>query len=411
MRKEYAHYPKKLSAICFFVFILLLFLTFPLNAQSATWLAPEIASRSAVVMDAATGTIIYTKNPDLEIPPASMTKLMTMYLAFREINAGRASLDEIIEPGRESWAVNQLPLSSLMHLGQGQSLSLRELLLGLAVASGNDAAAAVALRFAPTIDDFVAMMNREAHSLGLIHTSFVDASGYSELNMTTANDFAKFCRIYLEAYPQSLVDFHSVIEYSYPLPEHQLNSSYPLQAARLQRNRNSLLERVNGVDGLKTGSIPAAGFNIALTAERNDTRFIAIIMGAPYEQGGDRIRDNDGELLLEWAFNNYRTLRIDTPHIPLPRVWKGRDNYVELNWDESLTFTAFRERGENIVYDIEIVEPIIAPISAGTHVGNITVYDSLGVLRVIPVHTAYEVERGGFFKRLIDSIRLFFGWL
>ena len=391
------------------LWVLGLFLfTLPVSAQVLRAEAPAIVSNAAVVMDAATGTIIYSKNPDMEIPPASLTKLMTMHLAFREIYAGKASMNEIIEPTRESWAINQLPFSSLMLLAPGQKLSLRELLLGLAVFSGNDASAAVALRFAPTIDAFVEMMNREARSLGLTRTNFADASGYSPYNMTTAREFAEFSRFYLKAHPQSLMEFHSVSEFAYPRPE---NVAAPFQedpATRVQRNRNNLLGSVEGVDGLKTGSIPAAGFNISLTAERSGTRFIAVILGAPSGWGGDRIRDEDGRRLLEWAFSNFKTIR-PHPDAPEPvRVWKGRRNHVNIIWGAPLEFTALIERGEDLEWTIVIDNPLVAPFPVFSPVGNLILYDSLGELRRIPLVTALEVERGGLFRRLFDSIRLFF---
>ena len=382
---------------------------FPAAAQTpSTRNPPEPVSQSAVVMDAATGTVIFSKNPDDEIPPASLTKLMTMHLVFKEIDAGRASPDEVITPTRESWAVNQLPLSSLMYLAPGQKLSLRELLLGMAVFSGNDAAGAAALRFAPTVDDFVGMMNREAAALGLEKTRFADASGYSENNMTTAGEFARFCKIYLEAHPESLRDYHSVPEFAYPRPENVAEEYRANPNTRVQRNRNTLLGKVEGVDGFKTGFIFESGYNIALTAERNGTRFIAVILGAPADWGGDRIRDEDGKNLLEWAFANYRTVK-PKPDAPQPvRVWKGRENFTGLVWGEPLDFTALAERGENLSWRFELTDPLIAPLPAGSKAGNLVLYDSLGELRRVPLLTARGVEQGGFLKRLLDSIRLFF---
>ncbi|MCL2007308.1 MAG: D-alanyl-D-alanine carboxypeptidase [Treponema sp.] len=379
-----------------------------IESQAGRWEIPTIVSRAAVVMDAETGTVIYSKNPDMEIPPASLTKLMTMHLGFKEIYEGRASLDEMIEPTSESWAVNQLPLSSLMHLGPAQKLSLRELFLGLSIFSGNDASAAVALRFAPTVEDFVEMMNVESRALGLSRTRFADASGYSEHNMTTAREFAEFTRIYLREHPQSLAEFHSISEFTYPKFENWLGPFDENSIIRTQRNRNTLVGRVEGVDGLKTGSIPAAGFNIALTAERLGTRFIAIILGAPAGWGGDRIRDLDGERLLDWAFDNYHTirLRLDAPG-PV-RVWKGSRSSISTAWGAPLEFTALLERGAGLSWHIETERTIIAPLPAGSRVGNLLIYDSLGELRRIPLITTAEVQRGNFFKRFIDSIRLFF---
>ena len=359
-------------------------------------------------MDAATGTIVFNKNPGDEIPPASLTKLMTMHIAFREIAAGRASFNEIIIPVKESWAVRQPPLSSLMNLAPGQQLSLRELLLGMAVFSGNDAAVAVALRFAPTVKEFAEMMTREAESLGLSKTHFVDASGYSENNITTAGEFTKFCRIYLEAHPESLREFHSVSEFAYPRAENVAEQYRKNPGTRVQKNRNTLLGKVEGVDGLKTGFIFESGYNIALTAERNGTRFIAVILGAPAGWGGDRIRDEEGKKLLEWAFTNYKTLKPRPAALEPVRVWKGKTDYVNMEYSAPLDFTVLAERGNDLYFSIEYNDPLICPIPAGSHVGNLTLKDSLGELRRIPLLTAEEAERGGFFKRLFDSIRLFF---
>ena len=165
---------------------------------------------------------------------------------------------------------------------------------------------------------------------------------------------------------------------------------------------------MEGVDGLKTGSIPAAGFNIALTANRNGTRFIAVTLGAPFGWGGDRLRDADGERLLNWAFDNYRTVRLYPPNPEPARIWMGRQNHVELLWGGPLVFTALAERGENLTGIIELTDPLVAPLPAGSLAGTLIAYDNLGELRRIPILTAANVENGGFFKRLIDRIQLFF---
>jgi D-alanyl-D-alanine carboxypeptidase (penicillin-binding protein 5/6) len=391
---------KKIFATSLFLALSFFISSSPAAAQNF----PEIGSNAAVVMDAATGTIVYSKNPDEEIPPASLTKLMTMHLTFREIEAGRASLDEIFTPSREGWAVNQPPLSSLMGIAAGHSLSLRDLLLGMVIFSGNDAATATALRFAPSLSAFTEIMTGEAVSLGLGKTRFVDASGYSEDNMTTAREFAEFCRIYIEAHPYSLMDYHSVREFAYPRPENLPEQYRANPGTRLQRNRITLLGRVEGLDGLKTGFIFESGYNIALTAERDGTRFIVVILGGPSE----RIRDEDGEKLINWVFANYKTIRPGIGTIMPFRVWKGKVNHVDVIPGEPYDFTAIIERGENLDVAIEQEELLIAPIPAGSRVGSIVLYDTLGELRRIPLLTAADAERGGFFKRLFDSIRLFF---
>ena len=369
---------------------------------------PLVQSRSAVVMDAVTGAIVFTQSPDEEIPPASLTKLMTKHLVFKELAAGRASLDEIITPPPESWAINQPRGSSLMFLAPGQQLSLRELLLGLSIPSGNDAAVAVALRFAPSVPAFAEMMNREAAAMGLARTRFVEPSGISGFNMTTAREFADFSRMYLELWPESLRDFHSVMEFSYPMAHNVASPFRENPGTITQRNRNSLLGRVNGVDGLRTGFIYESGFNIVLTAERDGSRFIAVILGAPSGPGGDRVRDDDGERLLEWAFERFRTIRFNPGPLEPARIWRGRDNYVDIVVDAALDFTTLAERGNQLSWRIENETPLLAPLPAGSPAGTLVIYDDLGELRHIPLVTAREAERGGFFKRLFDSVRLFF---
>jgi D-alanyl-D-alanine carboxypeptidase (penicillin-binding protein 5/6) len=291
-----------------------------------------------------------------------------------------------------------------MFLAEGQKPTLRDLLLGLAVPSGNDAAVAVALRFAPSVRDFAGMMNLEAANLGLVKTRFVEPSGISERNMTTAREFASFCRFYLQAHPDALREYHSVLEFAYPRPENGAGAS----KAIVQHNRNTLLGRFEGVDGLKTGYIDESGYNIALTAGRGGTRFIAVILGAPAAPGGDRLRDADGRELLRWAFANYKTVRPVTGELELARIWKGKYDRIKVIPEGPLEFTSLTSRAETLRWETEIDDPLIAPLPAGSPAGRLVFYDGFGELRRVPLITAEEAVEGNFFKRALDSIRLFF---
>jgi D-alanyl-D-alanine carboxypeptidase (penicillin-binding protein 5/6) len=371
--------------------------------------APELGSRSAVLLDALTGAVLYEKNPDEEIPPASLTKLVTMRLVLRETQAGRADLDETVNLPDASWARNQPPRSSLMFLAPGQIVTLRDLMLGLAISSGNDAAVAVALRFAPTVEEFADMMNREADLLGLVNTHFVEPSGVSELNMTTAGEFAVFCRAYIGLHPETLTLFHSVASFSFPRPENVAPQYRDNPGTETQYNHNRLLGTVEGVDGLKTGYIDESGYNIALTAERNGTRLVAVILGAPaVPRAGERIRDEDGTALLSWAFDSFKTLRPVLAEPDPARIWKGAEKTVALAFAEPLPFTSRKNRGLRISSRTEFLDPLIAPLSAGSPAGKMIIYDSAGELRSIPLVTAEAVGRGNFFRRLRDSVVLFF---
>ena len=370
--------------------------------------APELGSQAAALLDAATGTLLYAKNQDDEIPPASLTKLMTMHIALKEIAAGRASLDEAVPLPRETWAVSQPRRSSLMFLASGQRVSLRELFLGMAVPSGNDAALAIALRFAPTVEEFAVMMNAEAGKFGMVKTRFVEPSGISEDNLTTAAEFARFCAAYVTLHPETMREYHAVGSFAYPKAENVPAVFQRNPGTIVQHNNNRLLGTVEGVDGLKTGYIDESGYNIALTAEREGTRFVAALLGAPAAWGGERIRDEDGRKLLAWAFDHFKTLRPVIGSLEPVRVWKGKGDWTEAVPLEYPALTVQKERGRGIYLEQEIPGLVIAPLPAGAVLGQLVIYDEFGELTRLPLVSATDVERGGFFKRLTDSLRLFF---
>lgn len=372
---------------------------------------PELKARSAVLMDAATGMVLFEKNADEQIPPASLTKLMTIYVAEKEAESRDIPLDEPVRLPKQSWAVNQPPRSSLMFLAQGQIVSLEELFLGMAIPSGNDAAMAVALNFSPTIEAFAKMMNREAAEIGMSNTVFVEPSGISEKNLTTARDFAVFCREYLRRYPENLKKYHSVTQFAYPKASNLRPSMQNRVETIVQGNHIGLLYSFAGVDGLKTGYIDESGYNIALTAERNGTRFIAVILGVSASLGsrwGVRARDADGEAILTWGFNNFKTVRPEIPEIPPARVWKGRLNRVPLVVPESArALTVLADRADNIRCEVS-VHDLLAPLPAGESAGLITFYDGEEKIAGAELLTQEEIPAGNLFKRLWDSILLFF---
>jgi D-alanyl-D-alanine carboxypeptidase (penicillin-binding protein 5/6) len=352
--------------------------------------------------------VFYAKNPDDEIPPASLTKLMTIYIVLEEAAAGNISLDKIIVPPRESWAINQPPRSSLMFLAAGQQLSIREILQGLAVSSGNDAAVAAALTIAPSVTDFAFLMNGKARNMGLTKTRFIEPSGISEKNITTAAEFSRFCRIYIMTHPETLAEFHSVPEFAYPKAENVSESFRDDPHTIVQYNRNKLLKNFPGVDGLKTGYIDEAGYNIALTAERGGSRFIAVILGAPAARNGEAIRDEDGRKLLGWAFDNFKTVRPIIGDIEKARLWKGKKKYAELKIAAVPEFTAPADRANSLWLSTELQDPLSAPLPADYPVGNLVISDAAGELHRIPLLTAREYERGNIFKRIWDSVILLF---
>jgi len=401
------------------IFNILFIFCFPLFAQAQIYeaqsalvpiieTAPEITSRAAVLIDADTGTILYSKNPDEEIPPASLAKLMTMHLIMKEIEEGRASYDEIIPITAESWAQNQPYRSSLMFLEPGQTVTIREILLGLAVVSGNDAAVAMALRLAPNMNQFADMMTTEARRMGLQVTRFVESSGISEDNMTTAAEFASFCRQYLMAHPKSLAEFHSVPSFAYPMADNVQERKRSNPRTIVQENRITLIKAFPGVDGFKTGFINESGYNIALTAQRNNTRFILVLLGAPNSRDGAVIRDKDGISLLSWAFDNFKTIRLTVKKLEKARLWKGRADTVELTLARPIDFTSPINRANTLQFKTVIEKKLAAPLPAGSHAGYIIISDEQGELSRTELVTAVDAGKGNIFKRFWHSILLLF---
>ncbi|MCL2214141.1 MAG: D-alanyl-D-alanine carboxypeptidase [Treponema sp.] len=375
--------------------------------------APEIISRAAVLIDAETGTLLYSKNPDVLIPPASLTKLMTMRLLMKAIDEGKIFYDDLVEITVESWAQSQPRNSSLMFLEPGQIVTVREIMLGMSIPSGNDAAVAAALHLAPTMADFVEMMMAEARRMGMYTTRFTESSGISSRNRTTAAEYALFCRQYLELHPESLREFHSVKSFTFPLSSNMPANRRSGYQTYTQSNPNTLLNTFEGVDGLKTGYIGASGYNIALTGIRDQTRLILVLLGAPASGGGARLRSEESTLLLSWAFDNFKTVRpvidySENSSLFKAQLWKGKEDEVTLMLAESENFTSPLNRGNSLQYETVIDEILIAPLAAGTQVGYLLISDEYGVLSKKSLVTAAAYEKGGFFKRIWHSIKLYF---
>ena len=379
-----------------------------------------VHSGSAILIDAATGSILYEKNADAVIPPASMTKLVVMYVVFQEIATGRISLDDVVPLPPESWAINAPPQSSLMFLAKGQIVTLRELLLGLAVASGNDAAMAVAHYVSGSVDAFVQRMNREMELLGLEKTRFVEPSGYSELNLTTPREFAAFARVYLSRYPESLENFHSQPSISYP-QEHNLAEWHKGEGKNqpiFQQSTNKLLGVLPGCDGLKTGFIYESGYNLSLTAQRGKTRFISITMKGPGPGSveGNRYRVADGTTLMEWAFSCFAThfkQNIKPVSVPVLGGGKNKVSVVPAHTTPLTVPALFKEQSPSmaasaITTQISIPAYVHAPLQTGDVVGKVTYVLGDVVLEEVPLIAVTSVEKGNGFKQLVDKLALKF---
>lgn len=374
--------------------------------ESGSELAGRLYAASAILLDAETGAVLLEKKADSIIPPASMTKLVAMYAAFRAVEAGEAAFDDVVDLPPESWAVNIPPGSSLMFLGEGQIVTVRELLLGMAVASGNDAAIAVAFHIAGSVEAFVGRMNAEMERIGLSHTNFTEPSGLSEFNATTAREFAAFSREYIARYPQALKAFNSQTRIEYPMPWNLPEGRR--ESPVIQSSTNKLLGTLKGCDGLKTGYIHESGYNLALTAERDGSRFISITMGGPGNGSfeGNILRNSDGASLMEWAFANFATIRSSPPENQAVTVWAGKQPAVYAVPVLPASFTAPRAAadGKEPVSRIILPKAVRSPVRAGDVLGSLEYLIDGETCYAVPLVADRNSDRAGIARRAIDRL-------
>ena len=381
----------------------------------------ELNAESAILLDEATGFVLYEKNADQVIPPASMTKLFLIECALEKVREGKASLSDIIPLGPESWASNAPPRSSLMFLGKGQIVTLEELLTGLSVASGNDAAAAIASALFGTMDEFLKDANNLVLGLGLQKTVIAEPSGYSEKNMTTPREMASFCRLYIKRFPDAIKKFHSMKTFTYPkeqnLPPEQrgrapqnFSNGIPdeIWTPFEFENTNKLVGVLPGCDGIKTGYIDESGYNLALTTKRGGQRFISVTMrgSGKSRAEGDANRFADGTKLQEWAHKNFQTY---------DAAAFAQTEFIVPLYGSQKTFArllASDKGGLCVPKDAKIVVKTKAPkylfgkIDFGAAYGSLEIYDGERLLQEIPLVAVESAAAANQFIQRCDEIIL-----
>ncbi len=369
---------------------------------------PELSARSAVLVDYETGTVLYEKQADTVIPPASLTKVMTIHIVLELARDGEISLEETFEVPEAAWAQNMPPGSSLMFLGPGQRVTLAELLEGLSVASGNDAAVAASLRVAGSVPAFVEMMNDESRRLGYETMRFSDPAGLSSNNRITAREYADFVSRHITSWPEALEDIYSRRVIRYPTDENF--DSVMIGGSVRQENRNTLLFDYEGVDGLKTGYTEASGYNLTATAERDGRRLIAVVLGVQAGSliEGARRRAEDAAELLDYGFDEFRRIEPAAPELAPLRVWKGRaDEVAVVPEGAPPAIIVPRGREDNVTMSVRAAEELTAPVEPGRPVGAVSYRLGDSELARTELVTDARVRRAGFFKRLWHTIVLF----
>lgn len=347
--------------------------------------ALELEATAAVLLDFESGQILFSKNGDTPHVPASLVKIMTMYVALDQISAGRVSLDDTAIVSERAWRMT----GSRMFLEPNESVTIDQLLTGIAVVSGNDACVALAEALAGSEAAYVQWMNDKAQALNLdLH--FVDVHGLSAENEITAKDIALLVQSYLRDHPEA-IRYHEQVSFSYQ----PRSSSTPI----VQSNRNGLLRSYEGADGLKTGHLQVAGYNLIGTAVQNNRRLIAVVLGGSSEAR----REQEATTLLNYGYRNFDLVNIS----PLlndktTRVFKGKQSQVGLAINEPIIAVP-KGIGSSVSVGIQTKE-LEAPVQKGTQVGTLSIYVEEELTKQVPLLAAEEVERGSWIKILWDNV-------
>ncbi len=377
-----------------FVAIFATILTFasPTFAQSLP--SPTLAAKSWLLLDATSNQVIAAHEPDLRIEPASLTKIMTAYLAFAAIRDKRIDLNQSVAVSVRAWKVD--PSSSKMFIDPATPVKINDLLYGLIVQSGNDASVALAEAVAGTEETFVALMNREAERMGMKSTRFGNSHGLpSADNYSTARDLSILAARLIIDFPE-LYKIYSTKNYTYN--------------KITQPNRNRLLWLDPTVDGMKTGHTQAAGYCLISSAKRpnatGERRLISVMIGTT----SDQMRAQESQKLLNWGFQNFDTVKLYAKGqaVDTPAVWKGSLNQLKIGFNHDVYVTIPKGVAEKMKPVLERKDPLVAPIAQNSKVGTLKMMVDGKPVVELPVLALEQVDQAGVFGRAWDSVRLWF---
>lgn len=349
---------------------------------------PKLAAPSYVLMDFDSGREIVKHNAGQRMEPASLTKMMTVYVVFSELKQGHLSMDDKVRISEHAWRAE----GSRMFVEVGDKVSVRKLLHGVIVQSGNDASIALAEKVAGDEQTFAQLMNQYAQRLGMTHTHYMNATGLPHKDhYTTAEDTAKLARALIRDFPEDY-DLFSIKTFSY-------NDI-------TQHNRNALLWRDPSVDGLKTGHTESAGYCLTASAKRDGMRLISVVMGTDSEDA----RADQSQALLNYGFRFYETHKLygGGEALAQAQVWKGAADKVPLGITHDLYVTIPQNTYDDLDASMKVDSMIMAPVEKGKKYGDVVVKLNGKTLADSPLIALSGVDEGNLWQRLVDEAVLLF---
>jgi len=371
------------------IFYIFSFLLFALCKPS---LAIEIDAKTIILQDHMSGKILYEKEADMKIYPASMTKIMTAIVAFDLLKKGETSLDELITISEKAWRMSQSGYSSMFIMLNDQ-VSVEDLLKGIIIVSGNDACVALAEGLSGTEEDFVTLMNEKAEEIGLENTLFSNSSGINDPNnYSTVRDILIMSRYMIQNYPEYYSYFE---ETTYTWDR---TGGDPIT----QGNRNPLLYKNIGVDGIKTGYLAVEKYSLASSLKNNNRRVTAVASGFNTKNS----RSRESAKLLNWGLRKFDTIQVAKRDevISSINVWLGKKNKVDVVPSEDIYLTIPKRKKKTIKAEIIYDSPISAPIQKGDKIGSLKVYILDDLQKDIDILANEDIKRSNIFSRVFKSL-------
>ena len=363
------------------------------SASAQTVPAPTVAAKSWLLLDATSGQVIAAQDPDARIEPASLTKVMTAYVTFAALRDKRLTLDTMVNVSVRAWKVD--PSSSKMFIDPKVPVSVNDLLHGLMIQSGNDAAVALAEAVAGDEGTFVSLMNREAERLGMKNTRWGNPHGLPDANnYSTARDLSIMAASVIRDFPE-FYKIDSIKQFTYN--------------KITQQNRNRLLWLDPTVDGMKTGHTDSSGYSMIASARRpngnaGQRRLISVVLGT----ASDSVRTQESQKLLNWGFQNFDTVKLYSKGqaVSTVPVWKGSESNVKLGFTRDVLVTVPKGVAGKMKPVLERQDPLVAPLARNSQVGTLKMMVDGKPLIALPVVALDEVQEASIFGRAWDSLRL-----